>query len=571
MRHLTPHRPRRGPGRPGRTGRLGPLLLSTVLLTTGCASSGRTEAPAAEPGMISELVLPAESAATVQGLVNYNPFAVNQLTQTWLYEPLMIRDQFSCDLVPWLATGYEWPDPQTLVFTIRDGVTWGDGTPFTADDVAFTLNAGKQYPGADKAGMWGELFGAPATSVTADGDKVTIAFAGPAASKLDAIATAIRIVPRHIYEPAGDITQFVDTQGAGTGPFRVGEYNGRRLTLERKPDYWQADKIKVQQLSLEGNYDSNSAALKLRNGDLDVYTGDIPNPEQSVARNSDTDFYYSPQGSTVLAPNNERFPMSDLAFRKAIALAIDKQQVARKASFGVMDQASQTMIKLPVQQDLLPAKYQADGGYIPYDPAQAAQVLDAAGYRMGPDGWRTGPNGEPISLVFSVQAGFIDYLATADVVVRNLRAVGIDIRTIATDPNAVDAQKKSGDFDILIDYVNGGCARAKDLGGKLSSNQISSGDDLLLNVARYRNPELDQVISAYEASTDPAEQQRYSDQLIDVFHDQLPYIALQYAPTRFIYRTPSAANWPSKENPYPTDQLLYVMTKLQAPAAGGGN
>lgn len=567
MRHPLPEtRPGR---RRGRTRRLTPLLLTGVLLT-GCASIGRTQAPPAEPGMIAELVLPAESSATVQGLVNYNPFAVNQLTTTWLYEPLMVRDQFSCALVPWLATAYQWTDPQTLVFTIRDGVHWGDGTPFTADDVAFTLNAGKQYPGADKAGLWGDLFGAPATSVTADGDKVTIAFAGPAASKLDAIATSIRMVPRHLYEPAGDITQFVDTQGVGTGPFRVGDYNGRRLTLERKPDYWQADKVKVQQLSLEGNYDSNSAALKLRNGDLDVYTGDIPNPQQSVARNTDTDFYYSPQGTTVLAPNNERFPMSDAAFRKALALAIDKEQIARKASFGVMDQASQTMIKLPVQQDLLPAKYQADGGYIPYDPAQAAQVLDQAGYRMGPDGWRTGPNGEPISLVFSVQAGFIDYLATADVVVRNLRAVGIDIRTIATDPNAVDAQKKSGDFDILIDYVNGGCARAKDLGGKLASNQISSGENLLLNVARYHNPDLDQVIAAYEASTDPAQQQQYSDQLVDVFHDQLPYIALQYAPQRFIYRTPAASNWPSKDNPYPTDQLLYVLTHLQAPTAGGG-
>ena len=540
------------------------LTVVAALTASGCACIGRDPAPAAPPGYVQELILPAEQPNSVQGLENFNPYAPAPLTATWLYEPLMIRDLFSCELVPWLATGYEWPDQQTLVLSIRQGVNWGDGVPFTAKDVAFTLNAAKTYPGADKAGLWGELFGAPATEVVATDDAtVRISFAGPAATKLDALLNTMKIVPEHIYGPGGDITTFVDKNPVGTGPYQVGEFNGRRLTLVRKDDYWQPDAYKVQQLSLEGAYDANSGALKLRNGDLDYYTGDIPNPERSVARNSATDFYYSPAGTTVLAPNNERFPTSDPKFRTAMAYGIDKAQLARKASFGVMEPASQTMVKLPVQQDLLPEKYRADGGYLDYDPAKAAQLLDEAGYKLGPDGKRTGPNGEAISLVFSVQAGFVDYLAMGDVVVRNLQALGIDTRLIATDPNAVDAQKKSGDFDMLLDYVNGGCVRAKDLGGKLGITKNSTASDLLHNVARYRNADVDALVSQYEATTDETEQADYAAQLIDVFYQQVPYIALQYAPTRLIYNTRAASGWPSPENPYPTDNALYVLTHLR--------
>ena len=541
------------------------LLTAAALLISGCAAVGRADPPAAAPGYIAQLVLPAESAGSVQGLVTYNPFSTNPLTRTWLYEPLMIRQQFTCEAVPWLATAYSWKDPSTLLLTIRQGVKWSDGVPMTAADVAFTLNLGKKYPATDKAGVWGKLFGAPATAITAAGAVVTIKFAGPAPSKLDNILTLTQVLPEHIWAGVGDPTSYIDAKGIGTGPFVVGSYNGRQLILLRNKSYWQADKIKVQQLSLEGSYDSNSAALKLRNGGLDLYLGDIPNPAKSVAKPGSGDaFYYSPAGTTVLAPNNQKFPFNDPKFRVAMAYGIDKAQLARKASFGVMGVGSQTMLKLPVQANQVPPAYRSSGGIIAYDPAKAAAMFDAAGYKKGGNGFRVGPKGQPISIVFSVQAEYIDYLAMADVIVRNLKAIGFDITEVVTDPNAVDAQKKSGDFDMVFDYVNGGCIRSKDFGGKLATDQISKGPDLLLNVARYSNPDVDKLVEAYDNSIDPSKVQSYTDQLVDIFMKQMPYIALQYAPQRLIYRETAASGWPSASNPYPSDSLLYLMTHLTA-------
>ena len=87
---------------------------------------------------------------------NYNPFLLtSKLSATeYMYERLMIVETYSCEEIPWLATGYEWTDPKTLVFDTRDGVKWTDGESFTAEDVAFTFNMLKEYPVLDLAGVW---------------------------------------------------------------------------------------------------------------------------------------------------------------------------------------------------------------------------------------------------------------------------------------------------------------------------------------------------------------------------------------------------------------------------------
>lgn len=535
-----------------------------LLVLAGCANIGKDQAPVAETAMIDELRLQAESDGKVQGLVTYNPFSPSALTRTWLYEPLMIRNTFTCEVMPWLATGYEWRDPQTLALQIRTGVKWSDGKPFTAEDVAFTFEAAKKYPAADTAGVWTDALGGAATAVTVEGDAVVITFDAPAPNKLDDIMN-MKILPKHVYGSVGDVTKYVDEKPVGTGPFVVDSYNGRRLTLARNADYWQADQVKVNKLTLEGVFqDPNTAALKLRSGELDWFGGDIPNPAASVRQEGKTDFFYSPAGTTVVAPNNERAPMNDPVFREALAYAINREEATLKATYGVMKPASQTMLKLPMQAAELPGPYQESGGNIPYDPARAEQLLDQAGYRKGPDGKRTDPSGKPLKLVFSVQAGWVDYLAIVDTVVRNWQAVGIGVKTVATDPNAVDEQKKAGDFDFVLEYVGGGCIRSREWGTRLISNQISDGKTFKPNVARFRDPEVDRIVAEMESTTDPARIKAGSDALVEVFMTKFPVIAINYAPARIVYRNAEITGWPTEAEPYPVDNALFVMTHLRA-------
>lgn len=543
--------------------------LAALVTVSGCANIGLEPPPPAEEGMIAEIRMPSEANSSVQGLVNYNYLSPNATVQTWLFEPLMIRDRFTCEAVPWLATSYEWPTTDRMIVHLREGVKWNDGEPFTANDVVYTFEAGKEYPAADRNGVWGEFYGAAATSVTAlDDHTVEFQFDGPAVPKTDDVLQNTKILPEHIYADKGDPTTYVDTEGVGTGPFVPADYNGRRLVMTRNADYWDAENLKIQQISLEGQYDANSGALKIRSGALDMYRGDIPNPPRSVVAGDpeNAHFFFPPDSSTVIAINNERPVLDDPAFRKGIAYALDREAISERASYGIMEPASQTMLLLPFQEAEVPDKWKGKE-YIPYDPDEANRLLDEAGYEKNADGWRVDEDGKPLSFVFSVQAGWMDFIAMADVIVRNLRAVGVQIKMVATDPNAVDGMQRSGSFDMVLDFVGGGCQRARDLGSRLVSSQISHDKELLLNRARFDDPEVDALVAKWSNTTDDAEARKLQDEVIDVFMTEFPYIALQYAPSRLIYRTENAVGWPSGDNPYPVDQPLRLATKLR-PAAG---
>ena len=130
--------------------------------------------------------------------------------------------------------------------------------------------------------------------------------------------------------------------------------------------------------------------------------------------------------------------------------------------------------------------------------------------------------------------------------------------------------QRSGSFDMVLDFVGGGCQRARDLGSRLVSSQISHDQELLLNRARFDDPEVDALVAKWSNTTDEAEARKLQDEVIDVFMTEFPYIALQYAPSRLIYRTENAVGWPSEDDPYPVDQPLRLATKLRPADAGSG-
>lgn len=539
------------------------LCLGAVI--TGCSGGSSGAEAGAAKGMIPQLVLPFEGPSTVGTLANYNPKSPDKAAATWLFEPLMVRNNLNCSITPWLATEYAWKGANTLVFTIRDGVSWSDGEPFTAQDVAFTLNLAKKYPAVDDAGLWNDFVGAPATSVTSSGNQVTIHFAGPSVPKFDNII-GIKILPEHVYASVGDPAKYVDTKPVSTGPFLVSSFNGRRLVLARNPHYWQADKIKVERLVLEGQYDAAGAALKLRAGQLDAYQGELPNPERTfvAADPAHNHFYYAPNGMNALEGNLTRPPFNDPKFREAIAYGLNKQAMSLKATYGIMQPASQSGLSQPNMKSWLPDAY-AETNVLPYDTAKAKQLLDAAGYRQGADGRRTRPDGSPLTVNLTVQAGWIDYQAMADQISADLNALGVSTKVTASSPDSVDMMKKSGDFTAMVNYMAAGCSFVSGIGGTLASNQVPTSTLIMGNVERFRDPKVDQAVAALTSATTEAEQKAHLGVLVQSMMTQYPVIPLLYAPARLTYRTDHAVGWPSAENPYanPQDNMLVVMTHLR--------
>ena len=95
---------------------------------------------------------------------------------------------------------------------------------------------------------------------------------------------------------------------------------------------------------------------------------------------------------------------------------------------------------------------------------------------------------------FSVQAGFIDYQAIADVVAKGLNDAGVNAKVTASAPDSVDGQKKTGDFQLMLEYLHGGCELAKNIGAKLSSKQIPTTTDIFPNVERFSDPAVDEAV-----------------------------------------------------------------------------
>lgn len=486
-------------------------------------------------------------------------------SKNYFYEPIMIRSSMNCEVGPWIASAFAWKDDTTLVFTIRDGVTWSDGKPLTPEDVAFTLNLRKQYPAADDIGLWNDVFGAPAESVEVDGQDVVISFSGLAAAKFDSLITA-KVLPQHVWKDAGDPTQYIDEKPVGSGPFDLGSYNGRRLQLTRREDYWQADKVEVQELILEGNYDATNAALKLTAGDLDAFWGEIPNPEQAFASKDEklNHFWYAPAGSTVLTYNLTTAPFDDAKLREAISEGLDKDEISAKATYSVMKPASQTGLKLPYAENLLPDSYKDQETVLLFDTPKAEELLNAAGYAKGSDGFRTLPDGSAFAPSFLVQAGWIDYQAAADVIVRNLQSMKINASVTTSPPEAVDQAKKDADFDMLLEYLHGGCEVARNLGSKLVSDQMPDETTVRSNVGRWEDARTNEVVAELSGETDLDMQKELTGELVEIMMTEYPVTCLIYAPARMIYRTDKAVGWPSQDDPYATNsEMLMIITKLE--------
>ncbi len=148
-------------------------------------------------------------------------------------------------VTPWLANSYAWSDDNKVVtFTLRPGVKWTDGTPFTAADVAFTFNMLKKYPALDLNTVWAVL-----SSVTTDGDdKVVFTFKTAAVPYFYYIADQVGIVAEHVWSKAKDPTTYQDANPIGTGPFTIARCTPQDVSYARNPNYWQPGLPKIAKM-----------------------------------------------------------------------------------------------------------------------------------------------------------------------------------------------------------------------------------------------------------------------------------------------------------------------------------
>jgi len=491
---------------------------------------------------------------------NFNPYLANKRTAAfYIYEPLVILDNVTGEETPWLSTGYELPDPSTIVFTIRDGVTWQDGEDFTADDVVFTLEMLKDFPATDTQGIWTFI-----DSVDSDDSTVTIHLQQPNVPAAQLIATTL-IVPQHIWKDVDDPASFRNPDPVGTGPYQLGNFAAQQYTVDKYGGYWQADKVAVEHIILPANNTQLDVATKGYDWAYS-FISDVDNVW--VGAGNKNTYWFPPGGTIALFPNLTKAPFDDLNVRTGLSLGLNRAAVGDAAAEGYMEEAGQTNILLPFQQDDLNPDI-PNQGLITQDAEAALAAFAKAGYTQQGD-QLVDASGTQLALTITTANGYTDWLRGVQEVQRQWGALGIDVKVDTPQPAAYQLALRNGAYDLAMGGTGGTGSLFRDFNSLLSSDYLKpAGEEATNNFERYDNPDAQALLNDYKVALDPDEQLQIGYQLQDIVYNDLPVISLYYGGSWGLVSNAKFTGWPTAEDPYASPKTyestpLLVLTHLKA-------
>ena len=393
----------------------------------------------------------------------WNPFDSNMAMGVvgLQYETLFLYDPIKDAYTPWLASGGSWDSAKTTyTINVRQGVKWSDGSAMTAADVAFSLNI------YQNAALGSNLFDI-VDKVVANGNNVVVTFKGtPAYQEFAAALYNDPIVPSAIWTAKNDkdILKFLNANGVGTGPYTYKTAAQDRMVWVKNPNWWATSALS---LTVKPTYvvdivnSSNNAALgELLSGGLDLDNNYLPGIAQIVNGGYGVTTYYATapymlSGNTAwLIPNTKKKPLDDPAFRRALAEAIDPNNVVVKDYGNIVAKADPTGL-LPVWSKYIDAGQVTSLGAT-FNAAKAKADLAAAGYKTGSDGFVTNKDGTAIKLNLEVPDGWSDWMEAETLIAKDAAAAGININpthpayaTFVNDRNGTASAAPT--FDLLVD------------------------------------------------------------------------------------------------------------------------
>jgi peptide/nickel transport system substrate-binding protein len=534
-----------------------------VIAASACASSSQN--PGSGSGGSGTLTIQGDSGSP--SLVeNFNPFlTANELHGAFLmYAPLEIASPVDGSYTPYLATGYKFTSPTTLVYTLRTGVKWSDGTPFSAADVVYTFNLLKKYPALDGNGIWSQISG-----VSASGNQVTFTFKAPNVPFAATIA-AEPIVPQHIWSKIADPTKFTNTDPVVSGPFKLGSFAPTQYTLVKNPDYWAAASIAPSKVVFPAEATSQATnQLDVSSGQFDWAYTYLPDVQKTfVDRDPATNKYWFPPGGTIaLYLNLTKSPNNNVSFRQGISAALDRTAIAQKAVNGYMQQASLSGLILPNLQKWLDPSL-PNKGLVSQNHAAAMADFAKAGYTMH-GGKLTTSAGTQATLTIALPNSFSDWLAAGTEIKNELSADGLSVSLDLPQYAQYESDIQSGNFDAAIGGFGGTGSPYLDFNNALNSSYAAPiNTPTANNFERYKSAAVDQDLSTLASSTSAATQQAATDKLETMMYSQVPIVLLYYGGSWGLFSTKNFTGWPSASDPYtlPTNynnSLLTVVTHLK--------
>lgn len=411
-------------------------------------------------------------------------------------DSLTDQDPETGELKPWLAESWDVNgDATSFTFHLRDGVTFSDGTAFTAESVKKNFDAiGATLTPAKAALAASYLSGYTGTTVV-DPHTAQIDFSAPNSQFLQATST-LQLGFLSDKDVAKTAEQRCAGDLSGTGPFVYESYvQDKSATLAKRAGYaWGSDAFAhdgeayLDKIEFTIVPESGVRSGSLASGQLDAVSDalpqDAPQIEGAGGRILTTPNPGIPFG---FQPNVTRGVLADPAVRAAVIPAINRQELVDTVLGPDFRPATGTLAsRTPNYVEL------AD---VTYDPDAAKKILDDAGWVPGADGIRT-KDGQPLSFSVTFSAVFAGNQAILELVQQQLKEVGIDLKLELVSTAEQTARQGTKDYDST--YYNS--TRAD--GDILRTGFGIDGRNLN---ARGPIPELDEVLAAQLRTTDPQE------------------------------------------------------------------
>jgi peptide/nickel transport system substrate-binding protein len=400
-----------------------------------------------------------------------------------------------------------------VTYKLRKGVKWHDGRPFSSRDVAFTwrfaLNPRARV--IDRTGY--DRISAVETPAP---DVARVVFKGVYAPYLRLFDM---VLPAHLLGTERDPNSApFNRKPIGTGPYRVGEFRpGDRLVLEANRSH-HGGKPRVPRLVMLVLPDDNTAFVRFKSGDLDVYQSVAQSQVPLVAKLPAVRVVKTPDLLYEhLALNTSREPFDDLRVRQAVALAIDKSALSRAAYAG---------LNRPAWCDHPPLSWAHDPALRGrFDPAKAARLLDEAGWQTSTGGVRT-RGGKRLAFRLITTSGKKPRELAATLIRSDLGKVGFEV-SIETIPGAVlfspQGPLKTNDFHAAMWAWDTGLD--PDPTNFWHSAHFPPRGS---NVTRFKHPEADRLLAAGAGTVDRARRTAAYRKLSQLLFDQAPDIPLVY-------------------------------------------
>jgi peptide/nickel transport system substrate-binding protein len=387
-----------------------------------------------------------------------------------VYEPLFNYDPMANEYIPWLAESGEWTADDEYTIKLREGITWADGEPLTADDVVYTIELGKN-PVVPYSNIWTFI-----DSVEKVDDlTVLVKFSDPRHHQWANFLYDRAILPVHLW---GDLpTEQPEDQTAmwimganlnpeagwfpvGTGPYEYLSHDQTRQVWQKRDGWWGTEALGLDPkpkyiIDLVNTNNATAMGLVLQGG-MDLSNNFLPGVAGPLAGGYGLTTYYAeppymiPANTAWMVADLTQPPLDDPAFRKALATSVNVTDIVEKI-FGNMVAAASPTGLLPVWEQWVDQALVEELGFS-YDPEAAKQMLADAGYvDTDGDGFVENKDGSAIELELIVPNGWTDWMESIRVVASSAQAAGINVQTAFPEFPAYTEQLQTGDFDLAID------------------------------------------------------------------------------------------------------------------------